>query len=64
MKTYVGGSAKIILKKCQTETPHCALAYPIYEHIFNDEDPKEQCFIANVMIANLKKKKELIAEDN
>ena len=35
---------------------------PYYEDIFNDEDPKEQCFIANVMIANLKKKK--LIEDN
>ena len=26
---------------------------PYYEDIFNDEEPKEQCFIANVMIANL-----------
>ena len=37
---------------------------PNYEDIFNDEDQKEQCFIANVMISNLKKKKELIAENN
>ena len=36
---------------------------PNYEDIFNDDDPKEQCFIANVMLANLRKKKE-IEEDN
>ena len=32
---------------------------PEYEDIFNDEDPKEQCFIARLMMTNLKKKKEL-----
>ena len=37
---------------------------PNYEDILNNEDPKEHCFIANVMIANLKKKKELLAEEN
>ena len=32
---------------------------PVYEDIFDDNDPEEQCFIANVMMENLKKKKEL-----
>ena len=30
---------------------------PEYRDIFNDNDNKEQCFIANIMQANLKKKK-------
>ena len=34
------------------------LHIPEYEDIFNDDNPKEQCFITNVMLANLKKKKE------
>ena len=32
---------------------------PDYEDIFNDNNTKEQCFIANIMMANLKKKKEI-----
>ena len=36
---------------------------PYHEDIPDDDDPKEQCFIANVMLANLKKDKE-IEEDN
>ena len=32
---------------------------PNYEDIFNDDDPKEQCFIADIMNVNLKRKKEL-----
>ena len=32
---------------------------PNYEDIFNDDDPKEQCFIADIMKVNLKRKKEL-----
>ena len=36
------------------------IAYiPEYEDIFNDNDPVEQCFIAHIMMANLKKKKEI-----
>ena len=35
---------------------------PNYEDIFNDDDPKEQCFIAHILIENLKKKKEIEAE--
>ena len=32
---------------------------PNYEDIFDDDDIKEQIFIANIMIENLKKKKEI-----
>ena len=32
---------------------------PEYEDIFNDNDPKEQLFIANILIENLKKKKKI-----
>ena len=32
---------------------------PIYEDIFNDNNVEEQYFIANIMIANLKKKKDI-----
>ena len=32
---------------------------PDYEDIFNDSDPKEQVFIANILMENLKKKKEI-----
>ena len=32
---------------------------PNYEDVFNDDNIEEQYFIANIMIANLKKKKEL-----
>ena len=35
---------------------------PDYEDIFNDNDPKEQCFIAEIMKENLKRKKELEGE--
>ena len=32
---------------------------PNYEDIFNDDDTDEQYFIARIMMANLKKKKEI-----
>ena len=32
---------------------------PIYEDIFNDDNVEEQYFIANIMMANLKKKKDI-----
>ena len=32
---------------------------PVYEDIFDDSNPEEQCYIANIMIENLKKKKAL-----
>ena len=32
---------------------------PMYEYIFDDSNPEEQVFIANIMIENLKKKKAL-----
>ena len=32
---------------------------PNYEDIFNDNDTTEQCFDDHIMMANLKKKKEL-----
>ena len=32
---------------------------PDYEDIFNDNNPKEQCFIAEIMKENLKRKKEM-----
>ena len=35
---------------------------PNYEDIFDDNNPEEQCFIANLMMANLKKKKQLESE--
>ena len=34
---------------------------PDYEDIFDDSNPEEQCFIASVMMANLKRKKLLEA---
>ena len=27
---------------------------PVFEDIFNDNDPDEQCFIAHILMANLK----------
>ena len=33
-----------------------------YKDIFDDNNPEEKCFIANCMMANLKKKKQLDAE--
>ena len=36
---------------------------PEHQDICNDEDPKVQCFIARLMMTNLKKKKE-IEEEN
>ena len=30
---------------------------PEYQDIFNDDDPKEQCYIARLMMENLQKKK-------
>ena len=35
---------------------------PNYKDIFDDNYLEEQCFIANLLIANLKKKKELEAQ--
>ena len=35
---------------------------PEYQDIFNDDDPKEQCYIASLMMENLKKKKEIEEE--
>ena len=35
---------------------------PNYEDIFDDSNTEEQCFIANLMMANLKKKKQLEAD--
>lgn len=35
---------------------------PEYQDIFNDDDPKEQCYIASLMMENLQKKKQI--EDN
>ena len=32
---------------------------PDYEDIFNDDDPKEQCYIATLMMKNLQKKKQI-----
>ena len=32
---------------------------PNYEDIFNDENIDEQCFIANILMTNLKRKKEI-----
>ena len=32
---------------------------PDYEDIFNDQNVEEQCFIAKIMMANLKRKKEI-----
>ena len=32
---------------------------PNYEDMFNDDNIEEQCFIANILIANLKQKKEI-----
>ena len=32
---------------------------PNYKDIFNDEDPNEQCFIADILKENLKRKKEI-----
>lgn len=32
---------------------------PQYEDIFDDNETEEQCFIANIMMENLKKKKEI-----
>ena len=34
---------------------------PNYEDIFDDSNPEEQCYIASLMMANLKKKKQLEA---
>ena len=34
---------------------------PNYEDIFNDDDPEEQCYIAHILMENLKKKKEIEA---
>ena len=33
---------------------------PNYEDIFDDNNIEEQCFIANILIENLKQKKELV----
>ena len=35
---------------------------PNYEDIFDDDNPEEQYFIANILMANLKKKKELLED--
>ena len=32
---------------------------PEYQDIFNDDDPREQCFIANLRMTNLEKKKKI-----
>ena len=35
---------------------------PNYDDIFDDDNPEEQCFIANILMANLKKKKEILED--
>ena len=35
-----------------------------YEDILDDNNPEEQCFIANLRMANLKKKKQLESKSN
>ena len=32
---------------------------PKYQDVFNDDDPKEQCYIASLMIENLQKEKQI-----
>ena len=36
---------------------HLITYIPVYEDIFDDSNPEEQVFIANIMMENLKKKK-------
>ena len=44
----------------QTYRKHELVSYiPCYNNIFDDDDPKEQCYTASLIMQNLEKKKKI-----